>query len=280
MMHLDPVTLASLKTKFGFTPLFSPFPPVQRHRYSKGMTLVELLAVLAIMGLLASMLLPSLTRVRRQGKVQRARVEEAQLVSAVTEYQSLYGRYPVSDEAIKAARALDEDVTFGGVIEETGTWVAGPSLYLTNNAEVMAALLDLECYGDGAPTINQNHLKNPRGYKFLNTNMPGGTNAAPGVGVDGIYRDPWGSPYAITLDLNGDGRARDFFYREPAVSADPQAPGRGLNGLVANVDAQGNARFEAMAPVVVWSAGPDRHLDTKEKANRGPNRDNTLSWQR
>ncbi|HWX18641.1 MAG TPA: prepilin-type N-terminal cleavage/methylation domain-containing protein [Candidatus Binatia bacterium] len=269
-----------MKTKFGFTPLFSPFPPVQQHRYSKGMTLVELLVVVAVIGVLAAMMLPALTRVGRQSKVQRARLEEAQLVSGISEYQSLYGRFPVSDEAIKAAGALDEDVTFGGVIEETGTWVAGPSLYLTNNAEVMAVLLDLESYGDGAPTINRSHLKNPRGDKFLNPNMPGGTNAAPGVGVDGIYRDPWGSPYAVTLDLNGDGRARDFFYREPAVSEDPQAPGRGLNGLFRSVDGRGNVCFEATVPVMVWSAGPDRRLDTKEKANREPNRDNILSWQK
>jgi beta-lactamase regulating signal transducer with metallopeptidase domain len=45
---------------------------------------------------------------------------------------------------------------------------------------------------------------------LLGTRHGGGTQAeagpAPGVGVDGVYRDPWGGPYVITPDLNGDGR--------------------------------------------------------------------------
>jgi type II secretory pathway pseudopilin PulG len=244
------------------------------------MTLVELLVVIAIMGMLAAMLLPALARAGVQRKVQQARLEMEQIVSAVTEYESVYGRFPVSDEALKTATELQEDVTYGGVIEQTGTWVAGPAPYLTNNAEPMAALLDLESYGDGAPTINQGHVKNPRAYKFLNPAMPGGTNAAPGVGVDGVYRDPWGSPYAITLDVNGDGRTRDSLYRSPAVSEDPQGPGRGLKGLVQAMDLAGKMCFEAPVPVMVWSAGPDRQLSTTDKASRGVNRDNVLSWSR
>jgi hypothetical protein len=70
----------------------------------------------------------------------------------------------------------------------------------------MAPLLDLEYYGDGAPTINWGHRKNPQRIKFLEITFTPGTNASPGVGVDGQYRDPWSSPYVITLDLNRDGR--------------------------------------------------------------------------
>jgi hypothetical protein len=102
----------------------------------------------------------------------------------------------------------------------------------------------------------------------------------PGVGVDGIYRDPRGSPYVITLDLNRDGRARDILYRNPAVSQDPRDAGRGLKGLVKLLDAAGNAFFEATTPVLVWSSGPDRRLDMNAKADQGANRDNILSWKR
>jgi hypothetical protein len=38
----------------------------------------------------------------------------------------------------------------------------------------------------------------------------------PGVGTDLVYRDPWGNPYIITLDLNYDEKARDACYCHPA----------------------------------------------------------------
>ena len=69
------------------------------------------------------------------------------------------------------------------------------------------------------PTINQGHVKNPSKTHYLNATMAG-NNTSPGIGPDGIYRDPWGNPYIITIDLNYDDKARDAFYRLPAVSAD------------------------------------------------------------
>lgn len=253
----------------------------RKHTFqSLGFTLVELLLVMAVLGILAAMLLPATARVQTKTKVQRARLEMDQIVTAIMEYDATYGRFPVSPQVRGITATLGEDVTYGGVIEETGTWIAGPEQYRTNNAEVMAPLLDLDHYGDGAPTINQGHVLNPRGLRFLEASVAGGTNAIPGVGIDGIYRDPWGSPYVITLDLNADGRARDFFYREPTVSEERQNAGRGLNGLVRNLDSSGNVVFEAPAPVMVWSTGPDRHLDSTAKADEGVNRDNVLSWKR
>jgi prepilin-type N-terminal cleavage/methylation domain-containing protein len=245
-----------------------------------GLTLIELLVVVAILSTLAALLLPAASRFKTKTQIQTARMEIDQIATAVAEYESIYGRFPVSREAIRASAISGDDVTYGGVIEETHTWLAGPSSYLTNNCELMAVLLDLEYYRDGAPTINQGHVKNLRNERFLTAPTSDSTNAAPGVGIDGVYRDPWGSPYLVTLDLNSDGRARDVLYREPAVSANPKNSNLGLRGLVRGVDAQGNAFFEAMAPVMVWSAGPDRHLDTKEKADQGVNRDNILSWSR
>jgi len=243
----------------------------------KGLTLLELLAVLAILGLLVSMTLPAAHRTKVQTKIRQARLEMAHIASTVADYETTYGRFPISFEAGRTADSFHEDLTFGGVLIETHTWVAGPG-YFTNNSELMGPLLDLEYYGDGAPTINRGHVRNPQRIKFLETRTVGGTNAAPGVGIDGQYRDPWGSPYVITLDLNHDGRARDAMYSKPAVSEDPADPRHGLFGLSRGADGQGAPVFEALARVIVWSAGPDRHLSTTQKANSGVNRDNVLSW--
>ncbi len=96
----------------------------------------------------------------------------------------------------------------GGIVSSPG--------YQTNNAEVMAVLLDMEYWpaAPAVPTINLGHVKNPQKTQYLNATMAGNITS-PGIGQDGIYRDPWGNPYIITIDLNYDDKARDAFYRSP-----------------------------------------------------------------
>jgi hypothetical protein len=101
---------------------------------------------------------------------------------------------------------------------------------------------------------------------------------APGVGPDGVYRDPWGNPYVITIDANNDEKGRDAFYQLSAVSQDPANPTRGLNGLIKRNLPNGTTLFEANFPVMVWSAGPDKRIDKAVPANKGVNKDNILSW--
>jgi hypothetical protein len=141
----------------------------------------------------------------------------------------------------------------------------------------MAILLDLERYPNGIQTVNIGHQKNPKKVHYLSATMVSDTNS-PGIGSDGVYRDPWGDPYIITMDLNNDEKARDGFYRDPNVSADPtdnNSVKRGLNGLI---PLPNGLTYEVNAPVMVWSAGPDKMIDPKDKADRGANKDNVVSW--
>jgi hypothetical protein len=134
----------------------------------------------------------------------------------------------------------------------------------------MAILLDLPAFP------NQGHAKNPDHTVLLEATMSG-NNTSPGVGTDGVYRDPWGNPYFITIDANNDGKARDSFYRTAAVS---QLSGQtGINGLYDSIDGSaGGDDFEFNGTVMVWSAGPDGMVESTNNANAGANRDNVLSW--
>jgi prepilin-type N-terminal cleavage/methylation domain-containing protein len=252
-------------------------------RGNYGFTLIELLVVIAIIGILAAMVLPVIKAVKEKEQISRARMQIAQIVTAIQEFEGTTGRFPVSRDAINSVATSGDDFTFGGMYKTPlpPPWnVQASGSYKANNSEVMAVLLDLERFGNANATINQGHVINTEKRSFLPVKMSGDTES-PGVGLDGVYRDPWGNPYIITLDLNHDEKTRDAFYKDPLVST--VTPPVGINGLIPTTVA-GVSVFEANAPVMVWSAGPDKMIDPNlggslnGKANKGVNKDNVLSW--
>ena len=83
----------------------------------------------------------------------------------------------------------------------------------------MAILLDLTNYPNSTQsTINTNYQKNPMKTIFLGGKYAGDTSS-PGIGTDLNYRDPWGNPYIITMDLNEDNNATDPFYALISISS-------------------------------------------------------------
>jgi prepilin-type N-terminal cleavage/methylation domain-containing protein len=223
-------------------------------------TLNELLVVIAIIGILASLSLVVISRVREKGRIAEAKREVNALKNAITEYHSDTGRYPVSDAVVKMAGT--GDFTYDGTV--------------LNNSEVIAVLMDREHYMDGTPTINLGHLKNTKQKIYLSMPMADSTNF-PGLGPDLVFRDPWGNPYIISLDLNYDENCRDATYCNSKVSKDNGATG--FNGLLNRSDTNGASDdFQYRGGVMIWSKGPDRRVDTNSSANASPNRDNVLSW--
>lgn len=266
---------------------------------SAGFTLIELLVVISIIGILAGLLLPALAGAKAKAQKVKATAEIKNIVMAINQYQGDYHRYPAGRRARQyGVMDANPDFTFGTVHSRTTdnadfnssvllkgkaqmeplVAIASPVNYKASNAEVMAILRDETSFADGSITWNVEHSLNPKRRAYLDAKVnsaPG--KAQPGIGADGVYRDPWCNPYIISLDLNGDDRCRDAFYCQAAVSAVSPGSNRGLNGLSRPEGASGNT-FELNSGIMVWSLGPDSMADASQSATAKPNRDNILSW--
>ena len=178
-------------------------------------TLVELLTVIGIIGVIAALLLTVIPRVVRSAKINQAKLQMSQIVVALQSYESDRSHFPVSHAVQQAA---NPDFTYGGTLRTpsgpstVGTLVAGSVL---QNDQIVAVLMNFTTYPNTTiPTTDANFQANPMKTGYLNASMSGDTSS-PGVGTDLVYRDPWGNPYIISLDLNDDGLCEDAFYEMP-----------------------------------------------------------------
>jgi prepilin-type N-terminal cleavage/methylation domain-containing protein len=271
---------------------------------TSGFTLVELLVVIAIIAVLAGILMPALSAAKKKAQIAKCRMEIHNLVGAINQYQSTYGRYPTTRDArtkgidtpVGNTPAQYPDFTYGtyntyyapgsttpssavlakGGFSTTIMTSKPGSPYQANNSEVMAILMDVKTWNP----VAKDNPENNQHQRFFDP-KPASDNRSAGLGPDGVYRDVWGNPYIISFDMNYDGNTRDAFYSQSQVSSvkNPTAAtaGQGLNGLFLADKANQNS-YEARNGVMVWSLGPDGAANTAQKANEGQNSDNILSW--
>jgi prepilin-type N-terminal cleavage/methylation domain-containing protein len=274
---------------------------ITSRRLTAGFTLIELLVVISIIAILAGMIIPTVSKARGRALVAKARTEISGLVTAINQYENDYSRMPASMNARASVGDLNPDFTFGTVhqpaegnpravkVFDKGDWIdmvppnypsivnrtsPGSRPHNNSNAEVMAALMAREAWANGELTFNAANAMNPKKNPYIEVKEVDDARRG-GLGPDGIYRDPWGRPYIVTLDLNYDGRSRDAFYRLASVSWTGTG-NTGLNGLSRAPNTTDD--FEASRSVMAWSFGPDGGVNPDQKAGVGENADNVLSW--
>ncbi|MBO9668444.1 MAG: type II secretion system major pseudopilin GspG [Bdellovibrio sp.] len=105
----------------------------------KGMTLIEIMIVLAIIGGIAALLLPRLTGQLDKAKVKETRIHMGQITNALSMYYTDCGKYPTSLENL-----TKQD-------PECSNW--GPEPYIKNVKDRWGHEYIYETNGSSEPTL-------------------------------------------------------------------------------------------------------------------------------
>jgi hypothetical protein len=205
-----------------------------------------------------------------QGKIQLARQHIGQLQIALELYVLGYGAsaVPYTTNALAAAAPDFVFGTFGTdarvqILNEGGD-------YQANNSEIVSALMSATTFPNGQPSPNADHSLNPNRVKFLYP-PKAPDNRSPGLGQDGVFRDPWGNPYIIAFDASCDYVTMSHF---KGVEKPPPLPPSNVTGEMLDH----SEHFCAQLRHLVWSFGPDGKADPALKVHEGVNADNLYSW--
>src|SRR5204862_4604358 len=136
-----------------------------------GFTLIELLIVIGIIAILIGLLFPAFKGVQDQARKTQAKNDLTQIVTAVNAFYTEYGKYPLA--------------TSDAYITDTST-PSNADLFYTLRAQPFG--------------LNVGNVANPRQIVYISPRVLGTTPARSGIGSNGQFYDPWGTPYQVAID--------------------------------------------------------------------------------
>ncbi len=142
----------------------------------RGMTLIELLCVMFLITMFASLIFPGVTALHRAHQRRKAAATAARILLATEQYRSVYGHWPLYKNDI------DTDLVYAVPDGPHATTVTAGEM--ADQRELIGAL-------------TTNLVQNPRNQLFLEIDDESMS--------EGYLLDPWGRPYILFADGDGDG---------------------------------------------------------------------------
>jgi len=164
---------------------------------SRKFTLIELLIVVAIIGILMGILLPVLGTVKTKGKEVKAKSDMNSIVAGCKQYESDYGVLPYCGTSSSGSMSESESTLCGNLVS-----VAAASA--STEYQMLMQLLTGATYPTSSSGGSMSSTPwNVRGIKYLE--VP--SSYSQKLASLGGYVDPWGYTYGIALDIGNDSNA-------------------------------------------------------------------------
>lgn len=152
----------------------------------RAFTLIELLTVIAIIGILAGILIPAVNRVRETARRSEAQTTVAEIETALNQYLAQYDRWPLMLSGTGELEVL--------VADPTSIFEGGTVRWTDGNESLFHSLTVIYAPDDFPFAPDQNRRRLILMTAGENRIFPSGANPETMV-------DPWGNEYSVAVDL-------------------------------------------------------------------------------